>query len=595
MSRKPERSVFCIPMSATEAKYTPAMNKYCPLVGVTLGGFQVFDRPTYIPLGKFTLLFGPNSSGKSAIQDAIEVVKTLESDTRLFSEPGGSLSVSKWNQIRQHLRVQDNGGDSSNNQSVIYIRSKSYLPIDLVVAKAVGKNSLVNSGQPTPIEVENRWLDIASGAAYELVIASATIVKAIADELTINLRHPTFWNVLTTAHFEAVAEANPDVVIFSDGKFTIKNVVGFNPLGIGFHNSPRNWLKLSGYGGNQQDKSETALNLLRSALSEISCLVGYLMIATNDAAGYSWSNVDASRRIPTPEELTFQLGSDWSEGIFGIHHSGDERYRNLAQSISSRIANQCDYSLSWGFSDEQPSKLADSVNNALMNHLFTEKIYQIGFDYVAYLPPDGSRNAMESRQVNVTELRLLVRLHLIDAQDRKLTFGNVGTGLGYVLPVLCAIFDESGDGHVVYPNEARLTPDLRSTLEHPGYKDGDISNSGLTVCFIQQPELHLHPALQAALGDVFIEASGGRNQLIIETHSEHLLLRFLKRVRQTHHQVDIAPELRLKPEDLCVIYFDPQTNGTTDVRRLRVTPEGDFMDRWPNGFFEERGKELFDE
>jgi len=69
----------------------------------------------------------------------------------------------------------------------------------------------------------------------------------------------------------------------------------------------------------------------------------------------------------------------------------------------------------------------------------------------------------------------------------------------------------------------------------------------------------------------------------------------LKRVRQTHHLVDIAPELRLKPEDLCVLYFDPQNNGTTDVRRLRVTPEGDFMDRWPNGFFEERGKELFDE
>jgi len=563
-------------------------------MGVTLGGFQVFDKPTYIPFGKFTLLFGPNSSGKSAIQDAIDVVKILESDARLFSEPGGSLPEKKWNQISQHLRVRDNGGDSTISQSVIYVRSKSYLPIDVVVAEAFGKNSLANNELAIPMEVENRWLDISYGAAYELVIASEMIVKAIDSELTINLRHPIFWNVLTTTNFEATAEAHPDVVVFSDGKFTIKGVDGFNPLGIGFHKSPRHWLRLNYYDPTQR-RSENGHDLLRAALSEISCLVGYLLKATNEASGYFWDNVDASRRIPTPEELTFRLDSNSSEGLFGIQLGGDERYRNLAASIASRISNHCDHPIGWIFRDEQPSTLADSVNNALMNHLFTEKLYQIGFEYVAYLRPDDSKNAMESREVDFTKLRLLVRLHLVDAQNRKLPFGNVGTGLGYVLPVLCAIFDDSGDGRVVEPNEARFFPNLRSNLEHPGYRDGDIENSGLTACFIQQPELHLHPALQATLGDVFIEASGGRNQLIVETHSEHLLLRLLKRVRQTNHQVDIAPELRLKPEDLCVIYFHPQTDGSTDVRRLRVTPEGDFMDRWPSGFFDERGKELFDE
>ena len=570
------------------------MNNYCPLIGVTLGGFQVFDKPTYIPLGKFTLLFGPNSSGKSSIQDAIDVVKVLESDARLFSEPGGSLPESKWNQIGQHLRVQDDGSDSTKSQSLIYLRTNSYLPIDVVVAEAFGKNTLANRELVIPIETENRWLDISVGAAYELVIASETVLKVIERELTINLGHPVFWNVFTTTDFEATAEANPDVVMFSDRNFTIQGVDGFNPLGTGFHKSPRDWLKLNRY-GNKQQSSENAHELLRAAISEISCLVGYLLNATNEAAGYSWRNVEASRRIPTPEELTFRLDSSSSEGLFGIHIGGGERYRNLATSISSRIANERDHPISWALSDKKPSTLAELVNGALMNHLFTEKLYQVGFEYAAYLHPNESRKAMESREVAFSDLRLFVRLHLIDAQNKKLLFGNVGTGLGYVLPVLCAIYDDSGDGVVVEPNEARFRPILKSSLEHPGYRDGEICNSGLTACFIQQPELHLHPALQAALGDVFIEASGGRNQLVIETHSEHLLLRLLKRVRQTHHKVGIAPELRLKPEDLCVIYFDPQADGTTDVRRLRVTPEGDFMDRWPNGFFEERGKELFDE
>jgi len=64
----------------------------------------------------------------------------------------------------------------------------------------------------------------------------------------------------------------------------------------------------------------------------------------------------------------------------------------------------------------------------------------------------------------------------------------------------------------------------------------------LVTCFasadkiiaMEQPEIHLHPALQAELGDVFIEAALGerRNTLLIETHSEHLILRILKRIRE---------------------------------------------------------------
>ena len=52
-------------------------NKSNPIIGITLEGFQVFDKPTYIPLDRLTLLFGPNSAGKSAVQDAIELYFAL--------------------------------------------------------------------------------------------------------------------------------------------------------------------------------------------------------------------------------------------------------------------------------------------------------------------------------------------------------------------------------------------------------------------------------------------------------------------------------------------------------------------------------------
>jgi predicted ATPase len=51
---------------------------------------------------------------------------------------------------------------------------------------------------------------------------------------------------------------------------------------------------------------------------------------------------------------------------------------------------------------------------------------------------------------------------------------------------------------------------------------------------IEQPELHIHPAVQVGLGDLFAEQIKERDCLfLIETHSEHLLLRLLRRVRET--------------------------------------------------------------
>jgi len=115
-----------------------------------------------------------------------------------------------------------------------------------------------------------------------------------------------------------------------------------------------------------------------------------------------------------------------------------------------------------------------------------------------------------------------------------------------------------------------------------------------TIC-IEQPEIHLHPALQAELGDLFIESALGddKNTLILETHSEHMILRILKRIRQTSSgtlPTGLAP---VTTEQVQVIYVRPTELGTK-VHHIGVTDEGEFSDRWPDGFFPERGEELFE-
>ncbi len=111
---------------------------------------------------------------------------------------------------------------------------------------------------------------------------------------------------------------------------------------------------------------------------------------------------------------------------------------------------------------------------------------------------------------------------------------------------------------------------------------------------IEQPELHLHPRLQANLGDLFIEAAVGERKqtVVLETHSEHLLLRLLRRIRETSEGTLPDGCQSLKPDQLAVVYIE-SIDGSVRVTRLHVTEDGDFAGSWPAGFFDERAKELF--
>ena len=103
------------------------------------------------------------------------------------------------------------------------------------------------------------------------------------------------------------------------------------------------------------------------------------------------------------------------------------------------------------------------------------------------------------------------------------------------------------------------------------------------IISIEQPEVHVHPRLQADLGDLLAAAikKENPNQFLIETHSEHLILRLQRLIRTKH----------LEPEDVSVIYVSRRHEGAK-AERLHLDEDGDFIDDWPNGFFTERLREL---
>jgi predicted ATPase len=105
------------------------------------------------------------------------------------------------------------------------------------------------------------------------------------------------------------------------------------------------------------------------------------------------------------------------------------------------------------------------------------------------------------------------------------------------------------------------------------------------IITIEQPEVHIHPRLQADIGDLLVESISDprRNQFIIETHSEHLALRLQRRIRDK--------ACSLSPKDVSILYVSRGPNGAT-VQSIRLDDEGDFMDEIPGGFFPERLREI---
>ena len=70
------------------------------------------------------------------------------------------------------------------------------------------------------------------------------------------------------------------------------------------------------------------------------------------------------------------------------------------------------------------------------------------------------------------------------------------------------------------------------------------------------------------------------------------MLRLLRRIREQTHG-DLPPGVTgLENDDLSVIYVESTAEGVR-FRPLRVSDDGDFIDRWPHGFFDERAEELF--
>ncbi len=152
-------------------------------------------------------------------------------------------------------------------------------------------------------------------------------------------------------------------------------------------------------------------------------------------------------------------------------------------------------------------------------------------------------------QINVQGFKEVIHHLKVEQSNLTLDITDVGFGISQVLPVIIQGF---------------LSADNSTTI-------------------IEQPEIHLHPKIQADLADLFIDivknASG--KKLVIETHSEYILKRLRRRIS----------EGKISPNQVAICLIDPQTseNGAV-LTELKIEEKG-FFD-WPIDFY---GGELYED
>ena len=158
-------------------------------------------------------------------------------------------------------------------------------------------------------------------------------------------------------------------------------------------------------------------------------------------------------------------------------------------------------------------------------------------------------------------LSLLIKL--IDS-DKANNLSDTGFGYSQVLPIITQLWELS----------SRKRPKI------PGYYS--VSQLCPLVIAIEQPELHLHPAIQAKLAKAFIACiklardNGYELQLLLETHSQ-TIVDYLGRA---------IAKGQLSRDDVSVILFEKNADGNATVVKNSNYDENGYLENWPYGFFD---------
>lgn len=529
------------------------------LTAIRVGNFKAFAETQKIPVRPLTLIYGANSSGKSSIIHSLifaqHAQESGELDVFRTKIGGEAVDLGGFGQFIHRRDVTrriewsaEMDADAFTGIEAQVFRSVKHLMVSVSLGIA-----LDNQERPFPgTKPEVHSYDVLCDHKNLIRMSRHSDGKLHIDQL--DRKHPVLQNLARFPRRAGNQPLNYDNDIFANG---LSDIVvskgGFLPEGLEYpEDNP-----FPGVTINDMEIHKKR-HLFYKNLGNLNELI--VEIAETVQKDLNSLQYLGPLRSYPPRHLAFLHYHDtnWFAG------GGN------AWSVIRRDAKVREEINNWLSDDDRLQTPYELVARELVDIDKLDEPLLKGFEQVGDEVLDlQNETDVDPQHAEVTKFKDIIKssdiekindLIMIDKRSNTIvSHRDVGIGISQVLPVLASAY----------------------AAQH-------------RIIAIEQPEIHLHPALQADLGDVFIQSAlgGNENRFLIETHSEHLLLRVMRRMRETSD--DRLPDgvPKITPKDVCILFVQP--NGTSSViRHLELDEEGRLLDPWPGGFFEEGYRERF--
>jgi hypothetical protein len=539
----------------TEAQLARLQPRQTGITAITIENFKGFSAPVTIPLRPITLLFGANSAGKSTIIQALhytrEILDRNNPDADLSLAGGEAFDLGGFrNMVHKHdlnsavkIRIEmvpepaygiprlwDPIVESKAERAEIWDSDVSRLVNSAGIEFVVKWSHEQQSPWIAELNISYNGTDFASikkefpqAVPY---IHSLTADHPFLEPLLIDGEHDTAYYEFGD-FLEKLADDSARVKL--DQALVVPTLTDKLPLNIP---SPTHDLHEGYY--------------FWGCVELVNQLIhGPVLLAHRALAGFRY--LGPIRAVPKRDHCCPKVldESRWSDGsaawdLLLKHYDpglgrGDGFVQGVSRWMSESDRLDLGYSLDVVTERQIPASGMLMANLQLLREKFDEKDQEF---YRRSVWPE-IENAQVKSSLEFKDLK----------NDVSVAPTALGVGVIQVVPVVVASLD---------PGRALLA--------------------------IEQPELHLHPKVACNLGDLFIDQIAAGKVFLIESHSEHLVLRLKRRIK----------EKKLRAEDISVLFVEaPRGGGRTIIIPLRLDSDGEFMNEWPGGFFEEGFDEIF--
>ncbi len=475
---------------------------------IQLADFKAFADPQVAHLAPLTLIYGPNSGGKSSV---------LQSLLFLQQSTFAARPVFRGGQV-----------DLGSFESAVHGHRQ-----DRLIVVGVGFSSQPSDSNPSDLEIDSlQNVNVSFAGGDDVAVSGVQYGLGDPTEIVEMVRQPP--------------DASPQGATRGNGHFKFASQDSAVALGklIASWQDPQD--------GERLDQRVLHAYLTHKGFGTGDSRVDHLLPAEIDNP---WDEylllqtlmgselLDEPPRLPRRLPGLFMLRElvrNFEDTLKGVIHLGALRAR------PERRYEGFDW------------KAQDSTGLSSLSTLWRDKLSERVIKRVNdWLAQSGVRYTMDVRRV-----RDIVAgdSGVVVARDGSLELAltDVGFGISQVLPLLTAAATESG------------------------------------TILVEQPEIHLHPRMQGHVADVMLESAGlFRNrqtlsidwqptpQWIVETHSEAICARVQRRIR----------EGAVSSDDVSIIYVQPTGEGSL-ILQLKLDDHGNFIDEWPDGFFDETFKDF---